>query len=201
MQRRSILPHFTIPMLNDEKTLATENQIELKEVKILEFEKREYLARHILMSTTSTRLANKIKGLPTAEGMWKVVKEDATSKSTLYLLDAEDQLSSVPDNSDPKIHLSELKAHFQLMLQQCDNLKKIGSTMSETHFNIMIMLSLSESYCPTLQTITTMERANKLSWLQSNAMKADDLIAFIIEEVLHFYLTILSLHLFSIMIT
>jgi hypothetical protein len=51
--------------------------------------------------------------------MWKVVKSDATSKSTLYLLDAEDQLSSMklPDNTDPKAHLAELKVHFQLMLQ------------------------------------------------------------------------------------
>ena len=41
--------------------------------------------------------------------MWKVVKDDAISKSTLYLLDAEDQLSSMrlPDNSDPKAHISE----------------------------------------------------------------------------------------------
>ena len=50
-----------IPMLNDGKTPATDDQIELKEVKILEFEKREYLAKHILLSTTLTRLGSKIK--------------------------------------------------------------------------------------------------------------------------------------------
>ena len=70
------------------------------------------------------------------------------------------------------------------MLQQHDNLIKIGSTMSETQFNIIIMSSLPESYCPTLQTITAMERA-KLSGLQSNAMEVDDLIALIIEEAQH----------------
>ena len=43
-----------IPMLSDGKTPATEDQIEAKESKIIEFEKREYLARHILLSTTST---------------------------------------------------------------------------------------------------------------------------------------------------
>ena len=47
------------------------------------------------------------------------------------------------------------------------------------------MSSLPESYQPTLQTITTTERANKLSGLQSNAMKADDMIAFIIKEAQH----------------
>src|ERR1700678_3350939 len=45
-----------IPMLADGKTPANEDQIENKESKIIEFEKREYLARHILMSTTSTHL-------------------------------------------------------------------------------------------------------------------------------------------------
>src|SRR6202789_107454 len=74
-----------IPMLSDGKTPATEDQIEAKESKIIEFEKREYLARHILLSTTSTRLGAKIKDLSTAEAMWKVVTDDATSKSTLYL--------------------------------------------------------------------------------------------------------------------
>ena len=45
-----------IPMLSDGKTPAMEDKIEVKESKIIEFEKREYLARHILMSTTSTHL-------------------------------------------------------------------------------------------------------------------------------------------------
>ena len=176
-----------VPMLADGKTPATDDQIEVKESKIIEFEKREYLARHILMSTTSTRLATRIKNLPTAKDMWKTVKDDATSKSTLYLLDAEDQLSSMKlaDNDDPKAHLSELKQHFQLMLQRHDNLLKIGSKLSETRLNIIIMSSLPDSYRPTLQTITASERASKLSGNQSNAMKADDLIAFIIEEAQH----------------
>ena len=45
-----------IPMLPDGKTPATEDQIEAKESRLVEFEKREYLAKHILLSTTSTRL-------------------------------------------------------------------------------------------------------------------------------------------------
>ena len=60
-----------------------------------------------------------IKDLKTAEAMWKVVMEDATLKSVLYLLDAEDQLASMmlSDNKNSKTHLSELRAHFQTMLQ------------------------------------------------------------------------------------
>ena len=146
----------SVAMLANGKTAASEDQIENKESKILEFEKREYLAHHILLSTTSTHLRSKMKGLPTAEDMWKVIKDDAMSKSTLYLLDAKDQLFSMKlqDNDDPKTHLSELKQHFQLMLQHCKNLIKIGSTLSDLRFNIIIMSSLPESYRPTLQTIT-----------------------------------------------
>jgi hypothetical protein len=115
-------------MLADGKTQATEDQIEAKESKIMEFEKKEYLARHILMSTTSTCLATKIKGFLTPEDMYKAVKDDATSKSTLFLLDAKDQLSSMKltDNNDPKTHLAELKTHFQLMMQCWDNLNEDG---------------------------------------------------------------------------
>ena len=100
----------------------------------------------------SMHLGTKIKGLPIAKAMWKEVKEDATSKSTLYLLDAEDQLASMKlaDNDNPKTHLEELKQHFQTMLQCRDNLLKIGSIMSNSRFNIIIMSSLPESYRPTL---------------------------------------------------
>ena len=42
--------------------------------------------------------------MSTAEEMWKAVQDDATLKSTLFILDAEDQLSSMKlgDNKDPK---------------------------------------------------------------------------------------------------
>jgi hypothetical protein len=83
--------------------------------------------------------------------MWNVVKEDATSKSTVYLLDAEDQLSSMKlADNDPKTHLTELKNYFQLMLQCRNNLMKIGLTMSDTRFNIIVMSSLPESYRPSI---------------------------------------------------
>jgi hypothetical protein len=58
-----------IPMLSNEKTPATEDQIEAKESKLIDFKKREYLAPHILLSTTSTRLGSKIKNLSTPEDM------------------------------------------------------------------------------------------------------------------------------------
>ena len=107
-----------IPVLSDGKTPASEEQVEVKETRIIKFDKWEYLAQHVILSTTSTRLGAKIKDMKSAKEMWDAVKVDATTKSTLYLLDAEDQLASmkIRHNDDPKTHLTELKQHFQLML-------------------------------------------------------------------------------------
>ena len=120
--------------------------------------------------------------------MQDAVKEDATTKSTLFLLDAEDQLASMKlaENNDPKVHLMEVKQHFQLMGQLHDNLLKMGSTISDSHYNTIIMSSLLESYQPTLQTITAAEWASTLLGTSSSrAMKPNDLITFITEEAQH----------------
>jgi hypothetical protein len=45
-----------VPVITDGKTPATEEQIESKETRIQEYERREYLAQHVVLSTTSTRL-------------------------------------------------------------------------------------------------------------------------------------------------
>jgi hypothetical protein len=171
----------------DGKTPASEEQIEQKETKIQEYERHEYLAQHVILSTTSTRLGSKIKNLTTAKGMWDAVKADTTTKSTLYILDAEDQLATMKlaEIDDPKTHLAEMKQHFQLMIQRRDNLTKMGSELSDTRFNTIIMSSLPESYRPTLQSITAAERANALTGGSTNKMKADDLIAFLMEEAQH----------------
>ena len=42
-----------IPVLADGKTTATEEQIELKEAKMIKYKKWEYLAQHIILSTMS----------------------------------------------------------------------------------------------------------------------------------------------------
>ena len=43
-----------VPVLSDRKTAATEEQIETKEIRMADFKKWEYLAQHIILSTTST---------------------------------------------------------------------------------------------------------------------------------------------------
>src|SRR6266852_574098 len=91
-------------VLVDGKTPATNEQVESKEAKIEDFEKKHYLAQHIILSTTSTRLSSKIKNMKTAHEMWNAVKADVTTRSTLYLIDAENQLEGMRlnDSSDPK---------------------------------------------------------------------------------------------------
>jgi hypothetical protein len=75
--------------------------------------------QHVILLTTSTRLDVKIKDLKMAHKMWDIVKGDVTTKSILYLLDAEDELASIKlgDIKDPKTHLAKLKEQFQLMVQ------------------------------------------------------------------------------------
>ena len=177
-----------IPVTSDGKTAATEEQIEARETRIIDYEKREYLAQHVILSTTSTRLGAKIKDLKTAKEMWDQVKSDATTKSTLYLLDAEDELASMKlgDTEDPKTHLAELKEHFQLMVQRYTNLIAMGSVLSDFRYRTIIMHSLPESYRPALQTITAAERAGAVSGAPSTSkMKPDDLMNFFIEEAQH----------------
>ena len=167
-----------IQVLQDGKTKATEDQIERKEMKLMEFERQEYFAQHIILSTTSTCLGAKIKDLTTAKEMWDVVKAETTTKSTLYILNAEEQLANMKlyDDEDSQTHLSEIKNHFEIMLRQHDNLISIGSTISNSWFNTIIMSSIPESYRPTLQTITAAQQANKISGVQSQCMKPDNLI-------------------------
>ena len=177
-----------VSILADGTTQATEDQIEARETKIINYDKHEYLTQHIILSMTSTCLGNKIKNLKSSHDMQDAVKEDATTKSTLFLLDAEDQLASMKlaENNDPKVHLMEVKQHFQLMGQLHDNLLKMGSTISDSHYNTIIMSSLLESYQPTLQTITAVEWASTLLGTSSSrAMKPNDLITFITEEAQH----------------
>ena len=132
-----------VPVLADGKTPASEDQIESKESKIADFDK---FVQHVILSTTSTCLGVNLKALKSAKEMWEVVMMDATSKSTLFIPDAEDQLSAMKlaDNDDPKEHLTELKQHFQTMLHCHENILKIGSEISDTRFNTMIMSSLPE---------------------------------------------------------
>ena len=137
-----------IPTLPDGKTRATDDQIEVWETQIIDFDKHEYLVQHIILSTMSAQLSSIIKNLNSAHEMWDKVKTDATNKSTLFLINAGDQLASmcVADLDDPQTHLSKLKQHFELMRKWHDNLILIGLTISQKCFGTIIMSLLPPSY-------------------------------------------------------
>ena len=168
-------------VLPDGKTPATEDQIEAREDKIEAYERKSFLAQHIILSTTSYRLGAKFRNLTTAKEMWDIVVADTTTKSSLYLIDAEDQLAKMRCHDDPdaKTHYADLQGHFELMARRHENLIKMGSVISDTRFSAMIMSSLPPSYRPALQTITAASKASKSTMLPT------ELIAFFTEEAHH----------------
>jgi hypothetical protein len=109
-------------MIVDGKTKAMEDQVEMREEKVDKYEWKENLAQHILLLMMSPCIGSKIKNLHTANEMWTVIQTDMTSKSMLFIIDAEDQLASMhcTESTDPKGHLAEVKAHFDLMMK-CHN--------------------------------------------------------------------------------
>ena len=107
-------------VLSDGKTPASEKQIMEHEEKMDEYNRKKNTTRHVILLTTSTRLGAKVKNLKSTKEMWEEVKKDVTSKSTLFIIDAEDELSTMKcqESLDPKSHLTEITAHFNLMVQQ-----------------------------------------------------------------------------------
>ena len=125
-----------------------------------------------------------------AHEMWEAVKANVTTRGTLYLIDAENQLEGMrlSDSSNPKTHLTELKAHFQLIIQCHDNLIKMGSTFSDARLCTIIMTSLPPSYRPALQTITAAQKASAITSTSSSSMvklKPANLIEFFTKEAQH----------------
>jgi hypothetical protein len=74
--------------------LATEDEIEVREKKINDFEQKEYMARHIIQSTVSPRVAALIR-LKTTSEMWTIVKLNATEKSDMYKVEAHHKLQEM----------------------------------------------------------------------------------------------------------
>ena len=69
-------------------------------------------------------------------------------------------------------------------MQHWENLMKMGSEVSEAHFNTMIMSSLLESYRLTLQMITVVEQASTLmgdTGFYTKKMKPNNLIPFLMD--------------------
>jgi gag-polypeptide of LTR copia-type len=140
----------------DGKTPASEDQIETREEKIVDYEKRSNLAEYMILTSVSSRMGSLIRNLKSAKEMWEKVKEDCTNKSTIHVIDAEAQFAAMrcSDNSDPTAHVSEMKAHLELMEKRFQNLNAIGSTWDGPRYSQAILSSLPESYRPIVQTLS-----------------------------------------------
>ena len=84
-----------VSILADGKTKAMEEQVKAREHRIDDFTRAANMAKHVILSTTSAWIGMKIKSLTMVKEMWDEVKKDATSKSTLYLVDVECQLEGI----------------------------------------------------------------------------------------------------------
>ena len=141
-----------------------EEHVKAQECRIDDFMRAASMAKHVILSMTSAWIGMKIKSLTTAKEMWDEVKKDATSKSTLYLVDAELQLkgTQLVELSDPKTHLAKLKSHFQLMMSRYNNLMGMGYSFSEQKFITLLTSLLLNLHCPALQNLMVAGRAAKL---------------------------------------
>jgi len=142
-----------------QNTPATEDQIEAREKKILEYEQKEFLAQHLILSSTSPHLSQKILNLTSAKEMWDAVKLDATTKSSLHQVDVLNQ--------------------FKKMTERCEYLHVTNSSVSDPTYISIIISSMPEMYRPTIQTVeTTMKVTGK-------PIDPSDLIAIFIQEAEH----------------
>jgi len=160
---------------------ATEDQIEAREKKITEYEQKEYLAQHLILSSTSPRLSQKVLQMTTAKAMWDAVKLDATAKSSLHQVDILNKLQTMkcPSSSDSKTHLSEVKTHFEKMTQLREHLRVTNSPISDSTFVSIIISSMPEVYRPTIQTVETTMKVT------GSQIPPDDLIAIFLQEAEH----------------
>jgi hypothetical protein len=74
---------------------ATEDQIKARERRIMEYEQKEYLTQHLILSSTSPRLSQKLLQHTTVKAMWDDVKLNATTKSSLHQVDILNRLQTM----------------------------------------------------------------------------------------------------------
>jgi hypothetical protein len=89
---------------------AIEDQIEARERQIMEYEQKKYLTQHLIFSSTSPCLSQKLLQHTTAKVMWDDIKPDATAKSSLHQIDILNRLQTMkcPSLLDLKTHLSQI---------------------------------------------------------------------------------------------
>jgi hypothetical protein len=149
---------------------ATEDEIEAKERKLDDFDQREYMARHVILSTVSPRLASLIKSKTAAE-MWSTVKLDATSKSKMHEVDTKRQLQELRCDEG-----AEVKEHLTALVRLRDELEAMGASVSDSEFTTIILGSLPQSYRLLLSSVTHSAALSRVS------IDPNDLMRIVLEE-------------------
>jgi chloramphenicol O-acetyltransferase len=123
----------------------------------MEYEQKEYLALHLILSSTSAHLSQKLLYLTTVKAMWDDVKLNVTAKSLFHQIDILNRLQTMKYSSslDLKTHLSEVKSHFEKMTQLREHLQVMNSPISDSTYVSIIISSMPETYHPTIQTVET----------------------------------------------
>ena len=158
-------------LMVDATTPATDDQIDAKERVLDEYEQKEYLTRHIILTTVSPRLFATIKDKTSSADMWITVKADATAKTELHQIDTRRQLhqKKCGENDDMKAHLEEL-------VNLRGKLIGMGATVEDAKFRTIILSSLPLSYRSIISAITVSASLTKAK------VENDHLIRIITEE-------------------
>ena len=161
-------------LMVDATTPATEDQIDAKERRLEEYDQKEYLARHILLTSISPRLLASIKTLETSALMWNAIKADATSKTELHQIDTLKRLhqKKCSENDSVKTHLEEL-------VDLRDKLAGMGAPVGDKDFRTIILASLPLSYRNLISAITV------TASLSSTTIDNNHLIRILTEEADH----------------
>ena len=125
----------------DKNTPATDAQIDAKERLLEEYEQKEYLARHIILTSVSPRLFASIKTKKTSAEMWAAVKKDATAKTELHQVDALRRLHQRKCGET-----DDVKAHLEELIDLRGKLIGMGATVEDKEFRTIILASLPSSY-------------------------------------------------------
>src|SRR6267154_1598612 len=141
----------------DNKTPATEDEIEEAEKKLDEYEQKECAVKQTLYGSISDRRLIEIKNLGTAAEAWAKLCALHENKSEIVAVDKRGQLQSLrmQDGADIRKHLAQLE-HLR------EELSGLGAPVNDSDFSAMMLSSLPQSYRPMVQTMLAVARQSSV---------------------------------------
>ena len=133
-------------LLKPDGSVATDEEIDAKEARIAEYERKEYMAQHILKSTLPIRLVALTRS-KNASSIWTAIKDDATKRDVVYQVEIRRKMLALrcDDGSDMKAHLTKLS-------ELKDELLTIGSKITDEEYTEIIILSVPPSFRTVITT-------------------------------------------------